>query len=80
MCPHTAVGHLAMEAFAEDISTDFIRVTVSTAHPSKFADDVERIIEKPVEMPILLQKSMKSEKVVHKMSPTLDALADYLGQ
>ncbi len=80
MCPHTAVGHLAMEAFAEDINTDFIRVTVSTAHPSKFADDVERIIERPVEMPILLQKSMKREKFVHKMSPTLDALADYLGQ
>jgi len=45
MCPHTAVGHLAMDAFSKDVDLDFIKVTVGTAHPAKFADSVERIIE-----------------------------------
>jgi len=31
MCPHTAVGHLAMEKFAEDVTESFTRITVGTA-------------------------------------------------
>ncbi len=80
MCPHTAVGHMAMRAFAKDVSSDFIKVTVSTAHPAKFADDVQRIIERDISMPKVLKKAMKSKKVAHNMAPTLDALSDYLGQ
>ena len=35
MCPHTTVGHLAMNDFAADIEENFIKVTVATAHPAK---------------------------------------------
>ena len=80
MCPHTAVGHLAMEAFSQDIKDDFIKVTVSTAHPAKFADDVEHILETSLKMPKALESAFKHEKNVHYMTPTLDALSDYLGQ
>ena len=78
MCPHTAVGHLAMEKFAEDISFPFTRITVGTAHPAKFADSVERILHSDIPMPAPLAKAMTKEKRVHIMGPTLSALSDYL--
>ena len=78
MCPHTAIGHLAMEAFAEDISFPFTRITVGTAHPAKFADSVERILHSEIPMPGPLAKAMKKQKRVHVMAPTLSDLADYL--
>ena len=78
MCPHTAVGHLAMEAFSADIEDDFIKVTVATAHPAKFADSVERIIREEVPLPASLQKIMKKSKRFHVMKPSLEALENYL--
>lgn len=78
MCPHTAVGHLAMEAFSSDVDRDFIKVTVATAHPAKFSESVERIIGQDIPLPKPLAKAMKLEKIVHNMAPTLDAMAKYL--
>ena len=78
MCPHTAVGHLAMEAFSDGVETDFTRVTVGTAHPAKFADSVERILGMELPMPKPLAKIMAKTKRVHVMKPELENLADYL--
>ena len=80
MCPHTAVGHLAMEAFSEDIDTDFTKVTVGTAHPAKFADSVERILRTELDMPAPLAKAMRKKKRVHVMKPGVKALANYLAK
>ncbi len=78
MCPHTAVGHLAMEKFAEDVDRPFTRITVGTAHPAKFADSVERILHTDIPLPAPLAKAIKKKKRMHVMAPTLDALSDYL--
>jgi threonine synthase len=78
MCPHTAVGHLAMTEFSKDVDLDFIKVTVGTAHPAKFADSVERIIREDIPLPKPLAKAMRKPKRVHVMPPSLGALADYL--
>ncbi len=78
MCPHTAVGHLAMEKFAEDIELPFTRITVGTAHPAKFADSVERILHTDIPMPAPLAKAMRKKKRMHIMGPTLTDLSDYL--
>ncbi len=78
MCPHTAVGHLAMEAFSSDIEDEFIKVTVATAHPAKFINSVERIIREDVPMPAPLQKIMNKTKRFHVMEPSLEALENYL--
>lgn len=78
MCPHTAVGHLAMEAFAADIDTPFTRITVGTAHPAKFADSVERILHTDIPLPEPLAKAMRKTKRMHVMAPTLSALSNYL--
>jgi len=78
MCPHTAVGHLAMEEFSKDVDLDFIKVTVGTAHPAKFADSVERIIREDIPLPKPLAKVMRKKKRVHVMPPNLTALENYL--
>jgi len=78
MCPHTTVGHLAMEAFSDDVDQEFIKVVVGTAHPAKFADSVERIIREDVPLPAPLQKAMRKTKRVHVMEPKLKALDNYL--
>jgi len=78
MCPHTAVGHLAMEQFSEGVREEFIKVTVGTAHPAKFADSVERIIRENVPLPKPLAKAMRKKKRVHVMPPSLKALENYL--
>ena len=78
MCPHTAVGHLAMEKFAEDVEQPFTKITVGTAHPAKFADSVERILHTHIPLPKPLAKAMKKKKRMHVMRPTLDDLSAYL--
>jgi len=78
MCPHTAVGHLAMEKFSNDVEHSFTRITVGTAHPAKFADSVERILHTDIPLPGPLAKAMKKKKRVHIMAPTISDLSDYL--
>jgi threonine synthase len=78
MCPHTAVGHLAMEAFASDIDIPMTKITVGTAHPAKFADSVETILHTDIALPTPLARAMRKKKRVHVMPPKLEALADYL--
>ena len=78
MCPHTAVGHLAMEKFAEDVEHPFTKITVGTAHPAKFADSVERILHTDIRLPKALAKAMTKKKRMHVMAPTLSDLSDYL--
>ena len=79
MCPHTAVGHMAMEVFSNLAPADHVKVTVSTAHPAKFAGSVERIIGESLPMPKKLAEAMTQEKRVHHMEPALPALRNFLG-
>jgi len=78
MCPHTTIGQLAMEAFASDVSEDFIQVTVATAHPAKFANSVERILREDVPLPPALAAAYEQKRRLHLMPPELTALNDYL--
>lgn len=80
MCPHTTVGHLAMQAFSENERAPFIQVTVATAHPAKFADSVERILHEEIPLPEALAKTFKKKQRVHVMPPTLEALDAYLAK
>ena len=80
MCPHTAVGHLAMQDFAENGGADHVRVTVSTAHPAKFRDEVSRILHEPVPLPPALRACMDAPKSAHLMKADLDALIAFLDE
>ena len=78
MCPHTAVGHLAMEKFSESTDRDYTKITVSTAHPAKFLDDVERILREDLDLPPSLQASVDAQSHKHIMAPNIEALRTYL--
>ncbi len=80
MCPHTAIGHLAMEAFSKDVDTDFTKIIVSTAHPAKFANEVGRIIREDIALPKPLSSLMSRTAYAHEMAPSLSNLADYLAR
>ncbi|MGB6231373.1 MAG: threonine synthase [Litorimonas sp.] len=78
MCPHTAVGHLGMQAFRDAHDMEATFVTVGTAHPAKFADSLEAIIREDIPLPPPLARAMERPKRVTDSAPRLDALADHL--
>lgn len=79
MCPHTAVGHLAMEEFCTTTDDDYTKITVSTAHPAKFLGDVERILGQKFPLPSSLQEYVDRPSSKISMAPNLAALSEILG-
>ena len=59
--PHGAVGFLALEQYQKEHSNTK-GIILETAHPSKFLDEVERILNKKVEVPERLAILAKREK------------------
>ena len=60
--PHTAVGLLGIEKYNSSQKNNDIKIVIATAHPAKFCDIVEPIIEEKIKLPNELQKSMKKQK------------------
>ena len=65
--PHTAIAYLGNAP-----------VFLSTAHPAKFRDVVEPVIEKPVQLPAPLAATLSQKRVAVRISPALGELADLL--
>jgi threonine synthase len=59
--PHGAVGYLGAKAYLEN--NDAHVVFLETAHPTKFLDVVEGVIEKSVPLPPQIEAVMDKEKV-----------------
>jgi threonine synthase len=57
--PHGACGYSALQKGLQNGETG---VFLETAHPAKFKDTIENIIQKPVEIPQKLREFMKGEK------------------
>jgi len=77
MCPHTAVAHLGLKKFRNNFKNPLL-VTVSTAHPAKFKEVVEPIIERKIDVPENLQKVLDGQKVVTLLSNKSEDLKTYL--
>ena len=80
MCPHTAIGHLAMEKFTKENPEPCTKITVATAHPAKFITDVNRILGIEMPVPEALQKLQHLTPEKHVMRANLDALNSYMHQ
>lgn len=74
--PHGAVGYLGLKAYLKD--NDAVGVFLETAHPAKFLDVVEPIINKKVEIPQRLQDYIDREKVAIEMNADLGQLEEVL--
>lgn len=62
--PHTAVGYCGMERYRRefpDASGDHY-IVLATAHPAKFSDEVEPLIEQKIVLPESLKQSLQSPK------------------
>ena len=75
--PHGAVGYSALEKYLQEDNT-VKGIFLETAHPVKFYDVVEPIIEQPVSIPGSIEYLLKEKKQSVKMEVKYDLLKDYL--
>jgi len=64
MDPHTSIGYCAIKQLSE-VETDYIYIILSTAHPSKFKDEIQDNLKIKVDIPKRLKDIMneKSYKI-----------------
>ncbi len=75
--PHTAVGLMALELeMKERPGTD--GALLATAHPAKFAEIVEPILEQKLEIPPQLARCLEGDRKVIPIEPEDDALRELL--
>jgi len=75
--PHGAVGYLALKKYLQQ-HPDLKGIFIETAHPVKFYDVAEPIIQKPVPMPDAINNLLTKEKQSIKMEVNYNDLKEYL--
>ena len=75
--PHGAIGFLALEKYI-GAHTGQQGIFLETAHPVKFLDVIEPVINTKIIIPDELQKFIGRKKIVTKMSASFSELKDYL--
>ena len=79
MCPHTAVGYLALHNYLNANPNETGEgIFLGTAHPAKFLDIVEPALNLKVEIPENLQVLMQRKKAATLMTPDFDGFKEYL--
>lgn len=73
--PHGAVGYRSL---LDRLKADEIGVFLETAHPAKFKDTVEGIIDEKINIPSKLAEFMKGVKSTVKMSSSFASFKKYL--
>lgn len=78
MDPHGAIGYLGLKAYLKNRDENNLGIFLETAHPGKFKDDVEEIIDKKLEIPERLQQSLKKESFSKTITNNFDEFKEYL--
>lgn len=73
--PHGACGYQALE---RGLKTGETGVFLETAHPAKFKDTVDKILQSDIEIPEKLQAFMKGEKKSVNLTKEFASFKDYL--
>ncbi len=73
--PHGACGY---QALADELYEDEVGVFLETAHPAKFKDTIDRVLNIDLAVPEKLQAFMIKEKNTVQLKPTLNDLKHYL--
>ncbi len=73
--PHGACGYRALK---EMLQPGEVGVFLETAHPAKFLETVERILDEKIEIPEKLQEFMKGEKKSESMTKQFTDFKAYL--
>ncbi|MDP4213756.1 MAG: threonine synthase [Bacteroidota bacterium] len=77
MDPHGAVGYLALKRYLKDHAGDS-GIFLETAHPVKFYDVVEPIIEKSIPVPETVKILLNRNKTQVKIAADYDSLKHFL--
>jgi threonine synthase len=75
--PHTAVALKAIQTQHSE-SASHNNLVVSTAHPAKFADVLEKILQEPLELPPAITHALNKENLSSDLSNDFDEFKDYL--
>lgn len=78
VCPHTAVGCLAMKDFLKSHHEPSNAIVLATAHPVKFGEVVEPLIGKAVEIPERLKSILVNDKKSISMSKEFTMFKEWL--
>ena len=62
MDPHSAVGYLGIKSYLKNHPTNVNGIFLSTAHPIKFKDHVQKSIGKEIILPSKLEGIMNKKK------------------
>ncbi|MBA2726874.1 MAG: threonine synthase [Parachlamydiaceae bacterium] len=76
--PHGAVAFLGLQSYMKNHQDKINGIFLETAHPAKFAEDVERITSQKVPIPKGLQDVLAKEKHSIKSSPNYDEFHNLL--
>ena len=76
--PHSSIGLLGIQKYLKESKSDCNGVFLGTAHPSKFSDILESVINKKVELPETLSNTMKKEKKSKILKNDYNEFYDYL--
>ena len=75
--PHSAVGFLGLRNFL-DSNCDYEGIFLGTAHPAKFSDIIEPILNKKIDIPESLENVIKKEKKSIFLNNNYSDFYDYL--
>jgi threonine synthase len=78
MDPHGAVGYLGLKEYFKESGIDATGIFLATAHPAKFIEVVNDIIEKDVEIPARLQEVANKKKESIVIENDFEELKSYL--
>lgn len=79
MDPHGAVGYLAIQQHLRK-QPNTTNILLETAHPTKFIDDVERVIGQRIKLPEQLERIKNKKKESVKMSTDFEGFKNWLLQ
>ncbi len=74
--PHGAVAYLALKEYQKE--NDVVGIVLETAHPTKFLDDMEGILEQKLPIPERLASLANKEKVATSMGTDFDSFKNWL--
>ncbi len=78
MCPHSAIGYLGLRDYLKSSKKEATGIFLCTAHPCKFLDVVEPIIENKIEIPAKLQEIIDRPKQSIKIENSFSQLKAFL--
>ena len=78
MDPHGAVGYLGLRNFRNISPDEYVGIFLETAHPGKFRNVVEEVLELKLELPERLAKFMEGEKKTTALKNDYQEFKKYL--